>query len=527
MTKAAISALDGRFASRLAAGQSGRQAVSGASSLLLLPAVLVVCFCLLVPLAYVVVLSFNPPVTGEVELTSELTLVNYARLFLQPFYSAILLRTISVSAITTFLCVVFGLVLALSIWRAPPRQRGLRVIIVISPLLVSIVTRTYGWMVVLGDNGILNTLLRAVGLIDEPLHMMFTQGAVIVGLVHVFLPMMVLSILAAMDKIDPALAQAAETLGASAFVAFWKITFPLLIPGLTAGVTIVFSLAMSSYVTPALMGGRNAGMLTTLIYQQFVVTYNWHFGAALVVVLLTTSLIALALVLLESGRRTRAWLVQAMMARLYRGSFDALAGALYCFMLAPLVCVVLVSFNADAVQSFPPRALSLHWYWHALNEPSFVSGAITSAVLATVRDGFRDARRCRRGACASPFTLARQGGLGIVAARAAGGTRPRDRYRVAGHARRDGCARGAAAAPHRPRADRAALCGANDARQSGTARSGIDGSRRNARRQSGSPRSCTSFFRSSGPVLLQACCLASFSRSTMCRSRCSWSTRAP
>ena len=113
MTKAAISALDGRFASRLVAGQSARQAASGTSSLLLLPAVLVVCFCLLVPLAYVVVLSFNPPVTGEVELTSELTLVNYARLFLQPFYSAILLRTISVSAITTFLCVVFGLVLAL------------------------------------------------------------------------------------------------------------------------------------------------------------------------------------------------------------------------------------------------------------------------------------------------------------------------------------------------------------------------------------------------------------------------------
>jgi putative spermidine/putrescine transport system permease protein len=310
MTKAAISALDGGSAARLAAVRPARQRATGAFSLLLLPAVLVVCFCLLVPLAYVVVLSFNPPVTGEVELTTELTLVNYTRLFLQTFYSAILVRTISVSAITTFLCVVFGLVLALSIWRAPPRQRGLRVIIVISPLLVSIVTRTYGWMVVLGDNGILNTLLRAVGLIDEPLHMMFTQGAVIVGLVHVFLPMMVLSILAAMDKIDPALAQAAETLGASSFVAFWRITFPLLIPGLTAGVTIVFSLAMSSYVTPALMGGRSAGMLTTLIYQQFVVTYNWHFGAALVVVLLATSLIALALVLLESGRRTRGWLVK-------------------------------------------------------------------------------------------------------------------------------------------------------------------------------------------------------------------------
>jgi putative spermidine/putrescine transport system permease protein len=202
------------------------------------------------------------------------------------------------------------MVLALAIWRAPPRRRGLLVIIVISPLLVSIVTRTYGWMVVLGDNGILNSVLRGIGLIDEPLHIMFTQGAVVVGLVHVFLPMMVLSILAVMDKIDPALAQAAQTLGASSFVTFWQITFPLLIPGLTAGVTIVFSLAMSSYVTPALMGGRNSGMLTTLIYQQFVVTYNWHFGAALVVVLLATSLVALGLVLIESGRRTRAWLVK-------------------------------------------------------------------------------------------------------------------------------------------------------------------------------------------------------------------------
>ena len=216
-----------------------------------------------------------------------------------------------------------------------------------------------------------------------------------------------------------------------------------------------------------------------------------------------------------------------MMARLYRGSFDALAWALYCFMLAPLVCVVLVSFNADAVQSFPPRALSLHWYWHALNEPSFVSGAITSAVLATVRDSSRDARRCRRCACASSLALARQGGLGIVAACAAGGTRPGDRYRVAGHARRDGCARGAAAAPHRPRADRAALCGANDARQSGTARSSIDGSRRNARRQSA--RRVRAGHSSAHPA--RCCCRhavwLSFSRSTMCRSRCSWSTRAP
>jgi putative spermidine/putrescine transport system permease protein len=310
MSKTALGLLGGATrAPRRGAGIGGLRLPTSPSSLLLAPAVVTVCLGLLVPLGYVIILSFNPPVSGEVELTGELTLANYARLFLQWFYTGILLRTISISAITTVLCALFGMVLALAIWRAPPRRRGLLVIIVISPLLVSIVTRTYGWMVVLGDAGILNKLLQAVGLVDEPLHMMFTQGAVVVGLVHVFLPMMVLSILAAMDKIDPALAQAAQTLGASSFVTFWQITFPLLIPGLTAGVTIVFSLAMSSYVTPALMGGRNSGMLTTLIYQQFVVTFNWHFGAALVVVLLATSLLALALVLIESGRRTRAWLV--------------------------------------------------------------------------------------------------------------------------------------------------------------------------------------------------------------------------
>lgn len=310
MSKTAVGLIDGVVLDRQRCGLGRLRMPVSAASLLIVPAILIVCFCLIVPVGYVVILSFNPPVSGEVELVRELTFANYVRLFLQWFYAGILLRTIWISAITTASCAVFGMVLALAISRSPPRRRGLLVIIVISPLLVSIVTRTYGWMVVLGDNGILNTLLRSLGLVDEPLHLMFTQGAVVIGLVHVFLPMMVLSILAAMDKIDPALAQAAQTLGASSFVTFWRVIFPLLIPGLTAGVTIVFSLSMSSYVTPALMGGRNAGMLTNLIYQQFVVTYNWHFGAALVVVLLATSLVALGLVLLESGRRTRSWLVK-------------------------------------------------------------------------------------------------------------------------------------------------------------------------------------------------------------------------
>jgi putative spermidine/putrescine transport system permease protein len=283
---------------------------SKSSALLLVPCCIAIAACLLIPLAYVLALSFNPARPGEVELTGTVTFSNYARLFLNWFYLRVLLKTVWIAGLTTFLCGVFGIVLALAIWRSSRRAHGFIVIVVLSPLLVSIVTRTFGWMVVLGDNGVINATLLSAGLIREPLHMMFTDGTVIVGLVHVFLPLMVLSVLTSLDRIDPSIPEAANTLGAGPFTAFREVILPLLTPGLTAGVTIVFSLAMSSYVTPALMGGTDSGMLTTLIYQQFVVTYNWHFGAVLVTVLLATSLSILGLVLAEHGRRTRTWMTR-------------------------------------------------------------------------------------------------------------------------------------------------------------------------------------------------------------------------
>ena len=144
---------------------------------------------------------------------------------------------------------------------------------------------------------------------------------------------------------------------------------------------------MSSYVTLALMGGRNAGMLTTLIYQQFVVTYNWHFGAALVVVLLDDVVDRLGTCAVREWPAHARLAGEAMMARLYRAGSTP-AWALYAFMLAPLICVVMSRSTWYAVQSFPPRGYRrLTWYWHALNEPSFVSGAITSAVLALCATG--------------------------------------------------------------------------------------------------------------------------------------------
>ncbi len=281
----------------------------GSATLLLLPACLVVAACLLLPTAYLIALSFNPPVLGDVSLNGDLTLSNYARL-LDWFYGSVLLKTLWVSVVTTLISAFLGVALAYSLWRTPAERRGLLIVVVLAPLLVSIVARTFGWMLLLGDAGLINNALLGLGVITEPLHMMFTEGAVIVGLVHVFLPFMVLSVLAAFDRIDPAIPEAAGTLGAGSLTIFWKVILPLLNPGVAAGVTIVFSLAMSSYVTPALMGGSRAGVLTTLIYQQLVVTYDWHFAAALVAVLLATTLLILGGTLYLNAARTARWMTK-------------------------------------------------------------------------------------------------------------------------------------------------------------------------------------------------------------------------
>ncbi|WP_315835783.1 ABC transporter permease [Bradyrhizobium prioriisuperbiae] len=282
----------------------------GGYALLLVPACVVVGACLVVPLSYVLALGFNPPRPGTVELSDNLTVANYLRFLTTPFYWRVVGKTIYLSTVTTALCAILGIVLACSIWRTKPSRRGILLIIVLSPLLVSIVTRTFGWMVVLGDNGLINSLLMGLGLIRSPYPLMFNDGAVIVGLLHVFLPLMVIPVLASLERIDPSVPQAASTLGAGQLTIALRIVLPLASPGLVAGITIVFSLSMSSYVTPALMGGPDSGMITTLIYQQFVVTFNWQFGSVLVAMLLATSMTLVGLMFYEFGRRTRTWIIR-------------------------------------------------------------------------------------------------------------------------------------------------------------------------------------------------------------------------
>lgn len=288
-----------------AGGTTRRRAAS--AGWLAAPPFAFLALALLLPVGYLMAQSFKPALPGAIGLDGETTLANYARFVSQPFYYGTLIKTVWVAGLTTLITALIGFALALVIWTAPPRRRGFWMLVALSPLLVNIVTRTYGWMILLGDRGLINRVLMATGLTEAPVPMMYTSGAVIVGLVHVFLPFMALCILTSLDKIDPMVPEAARTLGASAATILREILLPLSIPGLASGITIVFSLAISSYVTPALMGGSRSGMLTTFIYQQFAVTFDWRFGAVLVTMLLGVTLVTLGAILAISGRLTRDW----------------------------------------------------------------------------------------------------------------------------------------------------------------------------------------------------------------------------
>jgi putative spermidine/putrescine transport system permease protein len=171
--------------------------------------------------------------------------------------------------------------------RSPPFLRQAITMIVIAPLIVSVVVRTYGWQLILGNGptGILNWLLLSTGLAKKPVTLLHSETAVVIGSLHVFFPMMVLPVASALGRIDPRLEDAARTLGATAWRSFRRITLPLSLPGLAVGCTLVFSLTAGSFVTPAILGGTGAQMLGMLVDQQILVVYDWPFGATVASVL--------------------------------------------------------------------------------------------------------------------------------------------------------------------------------------------------------------------------------------------------
>jgi putative spermidine/putrescine transport system ATP-binding protein len=268
--------------------------------LLLLPAAAAVFFFIVLPYVNVLVMSFRAP-SDATPYGDGYTLSNYAALAGDAYYLQPLFRTLWLGAITAVCCLLLGLPLALHIHAAGPRLRGFLYALVLSPLLVGIVVRTYGWTILLGNVGVINTLLRDFGLIERPIPLMYNSFGITVALTHVFLPFMVLPILSALQGIDPAVTAAARSLGARRGTVFRRITLPLALPGIRSGVVLVFVLAVSAYVTPALIGGMRIQTTTVMVVDILLDQYRWPFGSALS---LTLALVA-GLCVLAFGRLTR------------------------------------------------------------------------------------------------------------------------------------------------------------------------------------------------------------------------------
>lgn len=276
---------------------------------LLVAAPLVVFVALFVlPLGNLAVLSFFrfDRTTGAV---GGFTFDNYAKFLGDPFYLGILWRTFKLAVIVTLATLALGYPVALYLSRTTGRRRAYLMLLIMTPLLVSVVVRSFGWLVILGPNGLVSSALRAVGLIDEPLRLLYTETAIALGLTHVFLSFMVLSVATALGRIDPAVLRAAASLGAGPIRTFLKVILPLSLPGVAAGSVIVFTLSASAFITPALLGGPRVKVMSSLAYQQAMLLSDWPYGAAIALVLLalTTAGVLLYLRAIESGAREAAF----------------------------------------------------------------------------------------------------------------------------------------------------------------------------------------------------------------------------
>jgi spermidine/putrescine transport system permease protein len=254
------------------------------------------------PLAFILAYSFLSRGTyGGVTLPWSLD--NYTRA-LDPLYGGILLRSVAIAAAATAICMLLGVPLALFIARAG-RRKSLYLQLTILPLWTSLLVRTYAWQFLLRDTGLVNTALAGLGFIHEPLPLLYNEGAVLVGLVYGYLPFMVLPVYAALERIDPALMEAAADLGARPASAFWRVGMPLAAPGIAAGAVLVFIPCLGAYLTPDLLGGGKTVMAGNLIQNQFTTARDWPFGSA---VALGLMLIVAALLWLALRRRAEALL---------------------------------------------------------------------------------------------------------------------------------------------------------------------------------------------------------------------------
>ena len=251
-----------------------------------MPAILAILVVVFLPIFWLSSLSFY-------NAAGELSMENYARIFESALHRRTFVVTFQISITVTLICVLLGYPLCYWLTKMPDRTAAILMVFVLVPFWTSILVRTYAWLVLLQRNGIINSSLMSLGVIEEPLQLAHNLTGSIIGMVHIMLPFLILPLFATMRSIDTDLVRAAVGLGSSPRGAFWRVFFPMSLPGLFAGIVLVFILSLGFYVTPALLGGGRVQMLAQRIESTITVYSNWGAASALGVVLL---LLALAMI---------------------------------------------------------------------------------------------------------------------------------------------------------------------------------------------------------------------------------------
>ena len=221
------------------------------------------------------------------------TLSRYIAFFQDPYYIKIFVRTLRIALVCTMVCMILGIPTAYFISRVSKKWRGILMSVALFPMLTNSVIRAFAWINILGKNGIVNQILSTLHLIDQPLSMLYTEFSVLVGTIYLFLPLMIITLVGVMENIDNDMMEAAESLGASRLLSFFKVILPMSIPGIITGAVLVFTGAMTAYTTPQLLGGPKNMLLSTLIYQRAMTLNDWTGASVVALVMIVTTLIVM------------------------------------------------------------------------------------------------------------------------------------------------------------------------------------------------------------------------------------------
>jgi putative spermidine/putrescine transport system permease protein len=377
----------------------------------------------LYPVAQLLWLSAADPAGGP-------TAVHYVRLFESPVYLKVLRNTFEIAAWTTALCILGGYPVAYLLATTSEDRRNNLILWVLLPFWTSFLVRTFAWIVLLGRNGAINDMLGAIGVADAPLELIYNMTGVMVGMTHALMPLGILTMLSVMQSIDADLPRAASTLGARGGQAFWRIYFPLSLPGVAAAGLLVFITALGFFITPALLGSPRETMITQVIIQQVQELLNWPFAGAISMLLLVSAIAvfylydrALGMSTLAGGTpvsqrggggnaigRAATWLGDRLIARLgaasdrgaelwerlfppppdrpsrglSRAALWAVVLLVIAFLALPTFFIVPVSFTTDAFIEWPPQFFTWRWYESFLASPTWTAAIVRSLGVGVV-----------------------------------------------------------------------------------------------------------------------------------------------